>query len=256
MNRRGVTPVLRFTAAGLVLVAAYAMKAYYRDADSQALAWLLSPTAALVEWLSGIPFTPVDGSGWLNLEQRVVIAPACAGINYLIIAFCMSSFQGIFALSRTTTLLGWLFFSAAAALCLTIPVNSLRIWISIGAFHLDPADGLISAESLHRLVGITIYYVFLFFHYLLVSFMLKAVAGRRDTAGVLLLSIVPLFWYLVVALGLPLINNGSLLFSTEFTRHSGMVVAVSLLLTCLFGVSWLTAIKLVRRIPAYLAGQR
>ena len=80
----------------LIILFTIILKAFYSAADSKDLAWILGPTAWLTEQISGLSFARESGVGWVNLEHMFVIAPACAGVNFLIIAFCMSSFQGIF----------------------------------------------------------------------------------------------------------------------------------------------------------------
>ncbi|MBE0583175.1 MAG: exosortase K [Desulfofustis sp.] len=224
--------------AAATLGIAVMVKLFYRDADSRALAWLLGPTAMLVEALTGIEFSHVPGSGWLSQTHWVVIAPACAGVNYLVIAFCMSAFQGIAALRRTPALTGWLVFSGLSAVVVTVLVNSLRIWLSLRAFRSDPAGGLLSAEALHRLTGVVVYYVFLFFHYQLVSYMLRVVAGLRTATIPVFPGLIPLFWYLLVTLLVPIIHRSELLASERFIRHGGTVFLTSLVLALALGALW------------------
>ena len=77
----------------IVIALAVALKRYYSLAEAGSLAWILAPTARCVELVTGIPFTFEQGTGFVNIEHRAVIAPACAGINFLIIVFCMVSFS-------------------------------------------------------------------------------------------------------------------------------------------------------------------
>ena len=68
---------------------AYAVKRFYASASADDLAPLLQPTAALVSFVSGYPFIEERGSGYLSRELGVLIAPSCAGANYLIVAFVL-----------------------------------------------------------------------------------------------------------------------------------------------------------------------
>ena len=75
------------------MVAAYVLKDYYSRAGSGELAWIIGPTAFITEMFSSLSFSPEPGYGWVDVQRNVVIAPVCAGANFLIIAFCMSAFQ-------------------------------------------------------------------------------------------------------------------------------------------------------------------
>jgi hypothetical protein len=79
----------------LTLLVAFGLKYHYSQARSDDLVWILGPTAVLVEQLSGIDFDKEAHTGYVNNEHRVIIAPACAGVNFFIIAFCMAVFCGI-----------------------------------------------------------------------------------------------------------------------------------------------------------------
>jgi exosortase K len=71
-----------------VLLTAYGIKRYAAAAGADELNGLLGPTAALVEKLSGHDFVRERGTGYFNRELGLVIAPSCAGTNYLVVAFC------------------------------------------------------------------------------------------------------------------------------------------------------------------------
>src|SRR5262245_57950325 len=70
----------------LTFAAAYALKRFYSDAGADELGWILRPTAALVEAGTGARFTPEAGVGFLSREKLFIIAKACAGVNFLIVA--------------------------------------------------------------------------------------------------------------------------------------------------------------------------
>ncbi len=237
MNReQGVTCRIQQILAGIfVLICAYGLKDYYSEADSETLGWLLAPTARLVEWCSGIVFVREAGSGWVNLENEVIIAPACAGVNYLIILFCMAAFQGIIGLRDLRSLPVWLCLSGVAAVGLTILVNALRIWLSVIAYRADIHAGWLSGEMVHRLLGIAVYYSFLFFHYWFISFILRTMDPMGKVSGQPLFCWVPLFWYLLIGVGVPLLGDAALLRSAPFIRHGLAVGMASVCLTLLFG---------------------
>ena len=81
------------------------LKCYYRQADCDSLLWILAPTAHWVELLSKIPFTYISGTGYVNHSLRMVIAPSCSGVRFMIITFAtlVFSFVHIIASPRMSS---------------------------------------------------------------------------------------------------------------------------------------------------------
>lgn len=67
---------------------------YYfcRINDSDALKWILAPTARWVSVLGGLPFEYLPHRGYVNHLWQFVIAPSCAGCRYMLIMFLMMVF--------------------------------------------------------------------------------------------------------------------------------------------------------------------
>lgn len=230
-------PAVRFAFCLLVLWAVYGLKAYYSQADSESLAWILGPTAAAAQMLSGISFEREVGAGWVNLDYRIVIAPACAGINFLIVSFCMSAFQGIFRLKTVTGMFVWVGLAGVTAYGLTIIVNAVRIWLSVVLYQSDIYTAVVTPEAIHRIAGVCVYYLFLCFYYPAVSFMLSKMMPRLQSGSNSgktnrpWLIFIPLVWYLLFSLVVPLINNAYGLQPEQFVEHVLVVGATSLALT-------------------------
>jgi exosortase K len=74
---------------GTALVAAYGLKLHYSRAAAEDLAWILAPTARAVGWLRGETLTLIP-EGWAPPDGSYVIAPACAGVNFMIVALTVS----------------------------------------------------------------------------------------------------------------------------------------------------------------------
>lgn len=55
--------------------------------DSDALTWILAPTAWWVSVLSGIPFEYLPHLGYANHFHQFLIAPACSGIRFMLLTF-------------------------------------------------------------------------------------------------------------------------------------------------------------------------
>jgi exosortase K len=144
----------------LVLLIAFGLKYHYSKAGSDALVWILAPTAALVEQISDIPFEYETRTGFVNSFYRVIIAPSCAGVNFLIIAFCMAAFCGLHLFQRRRDKLLWMAFSGLNAYAVTLAVNTLRIILSIYMYRINIYGGWITPDRVHRLAGIVIYFFF------------------------------------------------------------------------------------------------
>jgi exosortase K len=222
------------------LIIAFGLKYHYSRTGSDDLIWILGPTAGLVEHISGIPFESEAGTGFVNHKLRVIIAPACAGVNFLIIAFCMAVFSGLHYFKRIRLKVSWLAISALSAYLLTIPVNALRIILSIYVYDADIYSGWLTAQRVHRLEGVVIYFFFLCLFYRIIMkathHYLRTTAekrsggnhrnltssddNRRASAG-----LIPLFWYGLITLGIPLINAAYSKNGVRFAEHSGMVIS-------------------------------
>jgi exosortase K len=113
---------------------AVGLKYHYSEAGSEDLVWILRPTASLVEWISGIPFEEEAHTGFVSYARRIVIAPACAGVNFLIIAFCMAAFSSLHRIQRQRVKWLWLTGSLVSAYGLTVFANAVRIMVSIYSY--------------------------------------------------------------------------------------------------------------------------
>jgi exosortase K len=140
-----------------VLGADYAVKHFASHAGARELAPLLAPTAALVTRLSGHAFVAESGAGYVSRELCVVIAPACSGINFAIVAFTALAlgFVTRFPTARGKVL--WLAAAAPLAYLTTVGVNTLRICLALALGHELAAAGVLSARDAHRALGVVVY---------------------------------------------------------------------------------------------------
>src|SRR6476646_201166 len=87
INRRAAVQFI------LVLAAAAALKQFYSTASANELRWVLWPTSRLTELVTGTHFTFEPYAGYMSSDRGFLIASACAGINFLIMAFLMLSLR-------------------------------------------------------------------------------------------------------------------------------------------------------------------
>ncbi len=218
----------------LALLLAYGLKTHYSRAGSDALAWILWPTARLVSGLSGLEFVNESGTGYVNYSHGIIIAPACAGVNFLIAAWCMAICSFLHRFRRVPQ--QWLWFGGCAAgtYGLTILTNAVRIVLAVILYHTRTQFGWLTPERLHRLEGILIY-----FGALCLSFWLLqrvCLSSKQQFRRFF----IPLFWYFGIILiipGLRLANHGNL---PRFVEHSVFVVGgCGLMLIAIKAIPWL-----------------
>src|ERR1044071_4494190 len=140
----------------VVVLSALALKFYYSTATVNELRWILAPTTALVELLSGRRFAFESFAGYMSSDHTFVIAASCAGINFLITSFLMLAVGRLWR-ERFQAVSWWSIpVAAAIAFVTTIITNTGRICIALALrnVHLD----WLTANQLHRLEGIVVYF--------------------------------------------------------------------------------------------------
>ncbi len=222
----------RYAFMAVALGAAWVLKRHYSVSTAEELRWILQPTTALTQLVLGADFAFRPGEGYLSRELSILVSPACAGVNFLIVAFLSLVFgfaQAVHGWRRR--LLG-----LVAALCIayltTLLVNTLRICASVWAAHLAARSFGLTFHSVHRLVGIAVYLAGLVVLCLTVRAWLcsrTSVATRRSNL------MIALGCYLGVTLVLPLLRGAAQ--SPEYWAHAapvlvlvGVLVAALLLL--------------------------
>lgn len=235
----------------LALLIALGLKYHYSQAGSDDLDWILRPTAGVVEQMSGIHFEKEVHTGYINSEHRIIIAPSCAGVNFLIIAFCMAVFSYIHCFKRVRGKVIWLCGSIVSAYLLTLTVNALRIIAAMYLYQADIYSGWFTQERLHRLEGILVYFFFLCVYYLTLQRVVYLrvplswweglpVCVQRTGRGegeqeitkfpekhkrlrFIHTGLIPVFWYCVIMLLVPLLNAAYYGNVPRFIEHCSFV---------------------------------
>ncbi|HJP91724.1 MAG TPA: exosortase K [Pyrinomonadaceae bacterium] len=219
----------------VVVLCALALKFYYSTATVNQLCWILTPTTALVELLSGRRFAFESFAGYMSSDHTFVIAASCAGINFLITSFLMLAIGRLWR-ERFQAVSWWSIpLAAVIAFVTTIITNTVRICIALELrnVHLDS----LTANQLHRLEGIVVY-----FGFLLLLFLLTERPRERKPVRLLLF---PLLIYYTTTLVIPLANGS--------WRHAGFLehfifVVVLPLIICAGFMCFLVANKYSRRL--------
>ena len=81
----------RLCAAAVVII--FAMSYFCRTSDSDALKWILAPTAWWAGILGGVYFEYLPHQGYINYFHQFLIAPSCAGSRFMLLTFLMLAFS-------------------------------------------------------------------------------------------------------------------------------------------------------------------
>lgn len=208
----------------VVLLCALALKSYYSTATPDELRWILAPTTALVELLSGRSFEFESYTGYMSSDHTFVIAVPCAGVNFLLTAFLMIGFRRLWR-DRFQGV-SWRFLPIAAlmAYVATLIANTTRICIALEMQRRAVEVSWLTGNQLHRVEGIVIY-----FGFLLLLFMLLE---RMDSGEPRRLLFFPVLIYYATTLGIPLLNGSYQ--QPAFWEHFGFVLVLPLILVLPF----------------------
>jgi len=205
----------------VVALCALALKFYYSTASVNELRWILAPTTALVELLSGRRFAFESFAGYMSSDHSFVIAAPCAGVNFLITAFLILAVRRLWP-DRFESVSWWTIpLAAGVAYLATIITNAVRICLALELRSVH--SEWLTANQLHRFEGIVVYFGFLLLLFLLTE-------PRREVKPMRLL-LFPLLVYYAMTLGMPLVNGSWQ--RAGFWEHSAFVLVLPLLVCVL-----------------------
>jgi len=207
---------------GTALLAAYGLKLAYSRASAADLAWILVPTARAVGWLRGETLAFSPGAGWVAPDGSYFIAPACAGVNFMILALTVSVLGFSHRLRSPGARLSWWWASLIGAYAFTIAVNTLRIVAAVELHRLGPVAGL-TPDQMHRLLGAVLYLGALWGLYGILDRLTSRPAenGSRLAAGILVAGA-----YLGMTVVAPLLTGHP---GARYAEHAMMVSLITLL---------------------------
>jgi len=228
----------RMAQLAAILFLAFLFKAYYSAASANDLRWILAPTTWMVSLITRMDFAFEPYGGYLSSDRTFLIAPACSGVNFLIISFLVLTLGKLWR--NRPHAFRWRFLPAAliAAYVATLVANTARISVAILLRPFTSDLTWIDPAEVHRLEGIVIYFTFL----LLVFFVTEKTDRSTSIGSAIRSNIlkglpVLLLVYYGVTLGIPIINGAY--HEAGFWKHSLFVLAVPIALVLPL-VAWLT----------------
>jgi len=218
----------------LALLVAIGLKGFYRSTDAESLGWILVPTCWIASTLAGLDFTPVAGVGLVSHDERLVVGPACAGVNFLVICLLTLHFGFVSRFETPRQRALWLLGSIGVAYVATLGTNALRIALAGPVYALDLRDHGFPPERLHHLLGTVVYCTSLMALYLCTE---RALPARSSAASVALASrltrrLAPCAWYVGVCVVLPLLARTASP-DARLAEHAALVIGVALCVAAL-----------------------
>ena len=225
--------------SGVVLLLAYALKRSYSTAGADDLAWVLAPSCFVAHQLTGLELVREVGAGFISHEARMVVGPACAGVNFLIVGWLALYFTLQGRWQRARLKLVWLFGALASAYVATVVTNGLRISLAAELYAAELPAWLTPARA-HRLLGVVLYCSALFGLCRGAELWQGPHRPGRSTAAPSFARLGPLWWYAAyaaVVVGIPLANSALQGHPARFAEHAVSSLGVAALV--LFGWNWL-----------------
>lgn len=239
----------------LIISVVFILRFFCYVNDSDALTWILAPTARWAGILGGIPFEYLPHQGYVNHFYRFLIAPSCSGIRFMIITFLMLACSFLYRIRSARAGYLWFAFSAVFSYFFTVLVNGIRIVLAIYLpVLLNPVlqpdgilNGWLNPDRLHTLIGTVVYFSSLCVIYP-VAFLLfqrgfmkpdeyakPSFAGSKYGKRLL----IPAFWYLSAIIIIPFC--GRILKSNweGFASYSILVIGACIAVSILIAIAYI-----------------
>lgn len=202
--------VNRLLVAAMAILIMLVLKRHYSLAAADQLSWILFPTARLTAWITGANPVWEAGVGYADFSRGIIIAPACAGVNFMIMAFGLAVFCGLGQLKRVAVLIPWVAMSLCGAYLMALGVNTLRIVLSMALYQADIYSAWLTPAALHRLAGVWLYLGALGLFFRGLQPIIIYFGDRFDRTcpyrRVVWPAWLPLGWYITGAVGVPAAN--------------------------------------------------
>lgn len=214
---------------GTAMLAAYGLKLHYSRASVEDLAWILIPTARAVGWLRGETLELSPEAGWMAPDGSYYIAPACAGVNFMILVLTVSVLGFVHRMRTPGSRLAWWLAALSGAYLLTIVVNTARILAAVELYRAGSVFGL-TPEQAHRLLGTVLYLGALWGVFVLLDRLTRRGHAPATLAAALLVPGA----YLGMTLLVPLLNGSFRHAGGQSVEHGMMVSGVTIAALALF----------------------
>ncbi|MDE6748266.1 MAG: exosortase K [Lachnospiraceae bacterium] len=235
----------------MTIILAFVMRYVSKINDSDALCWILTPTALWVSVLSGIRFEYLPHMGYVNYFYRFLIAPTCSGCRFMLIIFLMLIFSFLYRIKSARLGYMWFGFSIIFSYVFTIFVNGIRItasiYVPIALENLEFIGGLLTQDRLHTIIGTATYFSFMCAAYPLADFFCRRVfmhseinfynetcsLQQGNAPKFSLKLIIPAFWYILTVLVIPFIGRVYRNDWDGFGQYAALIIGVCLVIAAI-----------------------
>lgn len=228
----------RILGAVIALLIMLALKRHYSLATADQLNWILAPTAGLLAWLTVAHPVYEYGVGYVDFVRGIIVAPACSGINFMIMTFGLGAFYSISRVRRLAGIFIWLAIMLCSAYGYTLMVNVVRIAISMMLYDSDIYTGWLTVERVHRLAGIGIYLTALWLFYIglriIIDRYYRFFYRKHSKKEHTLAGWLPFCWYLTGTVGVPLANGLFQQRAPSLTEHC---ITILIAVACFWGAA-------------------
>lgn len=228
----------RILGAVIALLIMLALKRHYSLATADQLNWILAPTAGLLAWLTFAHPVYEYGVGYVDFVRGIIVAPACSGINFMIMTFGLGAFCSITRVRRLAGIFIWLAIVLCSAYGYTLMVNVVRIAISMMLYDSDIYTGWLTVERVHRLAGIGIYLTALWLFYIglriIIDRYYRFFYRKHSKKEHTLAGWLPFCWYLTGTVGVPLANGLFQQRAPSLTEH---LITILITAACFWGTA-------------------
>lgn len=229
--------IQQITSLALYLCCAAILKLFYSHATPNDLQWILQPTAFLVEIFTGSNFVFKIAEGYCSIDNKIIIAPACAGVNFMIVILCLTATLACKykQIQKVRQFFLYLATILTISYCATLLFNTIRIIVAMAFYDAGIQWGYFTQERIHRLIGIVIYFAGACFVYLLAgTFLHQTKSLSKLKRNRYFIYLIPLIWYVAIMVVIPLIQGKQNNKSQLFLEHAVFTIGVPLLITFLF----------------------
>jgi exosortase K len=216
------------------------LKLFYSHATPVELLWILKPTTLSVGFITGISFEFNILEGYCSNDNRVIIAPACAGVNFMIILICLTAtlvckYKQIRYIRQFVLCLVAII---AVSYSVTLLFNSIRIVIAIAFYDAGIHWEYFSQERIHRLIGIIVYFAGISVVYLLTErFLNQSEKFPKSNLNKYTKNLIPLIWYITIMIVIPLLQGKQMCRYQLFLEHMLFTAGVPVLILLIIVVS-------------------
>lgn len=211
----------------IALIFMFLLKRHYSTATADELRWILQPVGWLVNGWDRLPYAWESHIGLVRADHQIIIAPACAGVNFLIMTYGLTIFAFLHHHRTVVRRAGWLVGAFIVAYGVSILTNAARIVLAISLYDAAVEWRAFTPERLHVIAGIATYAGALGLYY---GGLQRIMAAKNRTPWQLRGFWLPWMWYITGTVIVPTVHRAWLGRGLPELTYGLTVVVISALI--------------------------